>query len=160
MRILRPGAVPKEAIEAAAGPVGCGAAVISASGKAAASPGLLKSHYAPRIPLCVYDLEGLCREAAAKTRPGNGADQDIAVLFIDGTSRDKWLTGQPRFQQKAAVFVLSETGDMPEAAARLFETLHDLERLKIKRIYAQLASEEGLGAAINDRLRRAAANGT
>jgi L-threonylcarbamoyladenylate synthase len=160
MRILRPGAIPREAIEEIAGPVACGTAVSPASGEAAASPGLMKSHYAPRIPLCVHDIEGLCREAGAKTTQADEADQGIALLFIDGASRDKWLMGQPNLEQKAAISVLSETGNMLEAASRLFETLHDLERLGIKRIYAQLAPEESLGAAINDRLRRAAANGT
>jgi L-threonylcarbamoyladenylate synthase len=46
---------------------------------------------------------------------------------------------------------------MLEAASRLFETLHELDRLNIKKIHAQYAPEESLGIAINDRLRRAAA---
>jgi L-threonylcarbamoyladenylate synthase len=50
---------------------------------------------------------------------------------------------------------LSENGGDPEAAANLFGMLHELDRPDISRIYAQLAPERGLGAAINDRLRRA-----
>jgi L-threonylcarbamoyladenylate synthase len=64
---------------------------------------------------------------------------------------------QPTDLQAAAIAVLSETGNMLEAASRLFETLHELDRLDIKKIHAQYAPEGGLGTAINDRLRRAAA---
>ena len=52
---------------------------------------------------------------------------------------------------------LSETGNLVEAAARLFETLHELDAGGFSRILAQPVPEQGLGAAINDRLRRAGA---
>jgi hypothetical protein len=88
-------------------------------------------------------------------------DGDSAFLFFDGADRDNWLSEQTRLQGKKpkaasynAIAVLSETGNMLSAAARLFETLHELERLKVGRIHAQLVPEEGLGVAINDRLRR------
>ncbi|MDR2717339.1 MAG: threonylcarbamoyl-AMP synthase [Treponema sp.] len=152
-RILRPGAVAKESIEALIGPVASGNAAGSAAGPAAVtendaaigavSPGLLKSHYAPHIPLLAQDYESPRHETEI---------ENAAFLFFDGASRDKWLSGKPKPQ---TVTVLSETGNMLEAAARLFETLHELDRLDVRRIYAQLAPEEGLGAAINDRLRRA-----
>jgi len=51
--------------------------------------------------------------------------------------------------------VLSETGNMTEAAARFFQSLHELDNTEVSRIYAQLAPQEGLGAAINDRLKKA-----
>jgi L-threonylcarbamoyladenylate synthase len=165
MCILRPGAITREAIESIAGPIAYGSvsspilAETSTSIEVKASPGLMKSHYAPRIPLCVYDSKGLYIGAAVQAALENDNIQGIAVLFFNGASRDKWLAGQPHFQQKALITVLSETGNLIEAAARLFETLHNLERLDVKQIYAQLAPEEGLGTAINDRLRRAATNG-
>jgi len=144
-RILRPGAVTKESIEAIIGPVASGNAAVIENDAAggAVSPGLLKSHYAPRIPLLVKDSETLQHETEL---------DNAAFLFFDGASRDQWLSGR---REPKAVAVLSETGNMPEAAARLFETLHELDRLDVKRIYAQFAPEHGLGAAINDRLRRA-----
>jgi L-threonylcarbamoyladenylate synthase len=145
-RLLRPGATSREAITAAIGPVIDGKAVVA---EAAVSPGLLKSHYAPRIPLVSHDAETIYQVSD---------DGDSAFLFFDGTSRDKWLSEQPRPQgeakPKAAIAVLSETGNMLEAATRLFEVLHELERLKVNKINAQYAPEEGLGMAINDRLRR------
>jgi len=146
-RILRPGAVTKESIEAIIGPVASGPAAVIENDAAVGvdSPGLLKSHYAPRIPLVVKDSDA----------PRHETELDkTAFLFFDSASRDQWLVGHPQ-QRAAAVAVLSKTGDMLEAASRLFETLHELDRLDVKRIYARLAPEHGLGAAINDRLRRA-----
>jgi L-threonylcarbamoyladenylate synthase len=156
-RILRPGAVPRESIEGIIGPVASGPAAVientAAKGDAiaAASPGLLKSHYAPHIPLLVKDGDVLRDTLRHETELDHAA-----FLFFDGASRDQWLSGQ-REQKAAAVAVLSETGNMLEAAARLFEALHELDRLDVKRIYAQFVPEHGLGAAINDRLRRAGA---
>jgi L-threonylcarbamoyladenylate synthase len=128
--------------------------VVKYSPEAAVSPGLLKSHYAPRIPLITHNSETMCQVSD---------DGNSAFLFFDSASRDNWLSAQKRLQEKtnlgsepksAAIAVLSETGNILEAAARLFETLHELERLKVNKIHAQLAPDEGLGIAINDRLRR------
>ena len=143
-RILRPGGVTAETIEVligkVAGPVAHDAVL--------SSPGLLKNHYAPRVPLSVYDND----------LPGSLPDDPgSALLFFDGTSRDAWLSGRKTTEAKT-ITVLSEKGNMPEAAAKLFEILHDLDRPDIKRIHASLVPEEGLGIAINDRLRRAAAD--
>jgi L-threonylcarbamoyladenylate synthase len=137
--------VPKEAIEALVGAVAAGSAVANNS---PASPGLLKNHYAPRVPLVTHNGEPQTDGAACR---------DAAMLFFDGHSRDRWLSVSAAMpgSKPAAVAVLSEAGDLPAAAARLFEVLHELDRPGVKRIYAQLAPEEGLGVAINDRLRRA-----
>ena len=55
-----------------------------------------------------------------------------------------------------ATINLSETGDLAEAAANFFAALRDLDG-KAKSIAVMPIPEEGLGEAINDRLRRAAA---
>jgi L-threonylcarbamoyladenylate synthase len=52
---------------------------------------------------------------------------------------------------------LSPTGDVVEAAANLFALLHDLDRPEFEAIAVMPVPESGLGRAINDRLRRAAA---
>ena len=52
---------------------------------------------------------------------------------------------------------LSEAGDLTEAAARLFDGLHRLNAMGAERIAVSPIPETGLGRAINDRLRRAAA---
>jgi L-threonylcarbamoyladenylate synthase len=57
----------------------------------------------------------------------------------------------------AAVENLSASGDLTEAAAGLFAALHRLDALEVRGIAVMPVPETGLGAAINDRLRRAAA---
>jgi L-threonylcarbamoyladenylate synthase len=143
-RILRPGGTPQEAIEALIGAVAAGPLDDAALG-GMASPGLLKSHYAPGTPLLAYENTRLM-----------AADEYSACLFFDGESRDNWLASLLPESRTVPVAVLSETGSMAEAASRLFEILHELDSSGVKQIHAQLAPETGLGRAINDRLRRAA----
>ncbi len=129
--LLRPGALAADEIEAAIGPL----ARRAAPGPAAA-PGQLRAHYAPRTPLRVVDPG----QVPAAERAGAGA---LALReSCDGYS---------------AVRVLSRRGDLREAAAAFFEALHELDALGLERIDAQPLEERGLGLAIMDRLRRAAA---
>jgi L-threonylcarbamoyladenylate synthase len=96
------------------------------------SPGQLASHYAPRAAL---------RLNATSVEPGE-------VLLAFG----------PRVPQGAAGTAnLSPAGDLVEAAANLFAMLRVLDTGGAKRIAAMPIPEHGLGEAINDRLRRAAA---
>jgi L-threonylcarbamoyladenylate synthase len=149
-RVLRPGAVPREAIEAVIGPLAENTtlddtAMNGAAIHGAVSPGMMKSHYAPRACLEAHDLETLCKIPAE-----NGG----AFLFFDSASRDQWQKKQKQ-PQDTSIKILSGTGNITEAAARFFQSLHELDKPGISRIYAQLAPEEGLGRAINDRLQRA-----
>ena len=98
----------------------------------ARSPGMLASHYAPSLPL---------RLAAHAARPGE------ALLAFGGEA-------PPGFRE---VLWLSRTGDLAEAAANLFAMLRRLDRPDFTGIAVMPIPEEGLGRAINDRLRRAAA---
>lgn len=146
-RLLRPGGLARKAIEAVIGPL-AGGPFSAASSAAAPSPGMIKSHYAPATPLV------LCCSSAAFPPDGS------ALLFFSGSSRDGWLA---RHASRTGAFppfpgrTLSETGDPAEAAANLFDMLHELDRSGYARIYAEYAPNEGLGEAINDRLSRAAA---
>jgi L-threonylcarbamoyladenylate synthase len=145
VKILRPGGTPRESIEKLIGAVEDGCVTEGVP----ASPGLLKSHYAPATTLKVFPKEEMLELQFEK---------GSAFLFFDGFSRDAWLKKQDTDISKDAVIrVLSESGSTTEAAACFFETLHELDSLKVSHIYAQFASKEGLGAAINDRLRRASA---
>jgi L-threonylcarbamoyladenylate synthase len=134
--LLRPGGVPIEAIEAAIGPVRR-ALPIDAAGAARTlrSPGLLVSHYAPVLPV---RLEA------------RGATADEALLAFG-----------PAPSGAGAEFQLSASRDLTEAAANLFAGLRTLDAegqaRGLVRIAAMPVPEHGLGAAINDRLRRAAA---
>jgi L-threonylcarbamoyladenylate synthase len=141
-RILRPGGVSREEVEALIGRAegSCSEPAIHPR-----SPGQLKSHYAPRTPLSVHSRDELLAlpHEAGEVR-----------LFFDASSRGAWrgLLG--------GAFVLSETGNLSEAAARLFDLLHELDGLGASCIRAELAPDRGLGPAINDRLVRAAAAGS
>jgi L-threonylcarbamoyladenylate synthase len=91
------------------------------------APGQLASHYAPAKPL---------RLNAAEAGP------------------DEFLIG---FGAVGGDATLSASGDLEEAAARLFDLLHEADESPKERIAVAPIPDEGLGAAINDRLRRAAA---
>jgi L-threonylcarbamoyladenylate synthase len=96
------------------------------------SPGMLASHYAPSIPV---RLEALA--------PGPG---------------EAWLGfGPVPPGVRSPDLQLSEAGDPIAAAARLFAALRSLDRPPFTGIAVMPIPEAGLGAAINDRLRRAAA---
>ncbi|MDR0441982.1 MAG: threonylcarbamoyl-AMP synthase [Treponema sp.] len=152
IKILRPGGTPKEKIEELIGSVQDGFFTAEDAKNTPKSgfisPGQLKSHYAPRTPLSVFSENDIFN---LPWKPGD------AFLFFDSPSRNTWFESlSPRPSAKAVIRVLSPSGNTLEAASRLFETLHELDSLKISRIFAQLVPLEGLGEAINDRLRRAA----
>lgn len=169
-RILRPGGAGREALEAAAGEpfgfgfagpapdlpgpgFGSGSGLHSGSGPRsgpAPSPGMLKSHYAPLVPLVLHTPA----EMAALSPEG-----DAGYLFFSGRNRDEWLARNKAEDSPDRIMALSEEGAAVEAAAGLFERLHRLDRRGfLRRIHAETLPEEGLGAAVNDRLRRAAAS--
>jgi L-threonylcarbamoyladenylate synthase len=158
-RLLRFGGIPGEQLEALIGPVEIAGPARAGNGDsrggppsaktagAPESPGQLTSHYAPRTPLLVYRRADMI---ALDRRAGEG------FLFFDGAAREAWTArngGETR--GAGAVMTLSETGDMIEAAAKLFDTLHKLDALELSCIRAQEAPGGSLGPAINDRLYRA-----
>ncbi|MCL2608789.1 MAG: L-threonylcarbamoyladenylate synthase [Treponema sp.] len=142
LTVLRPGGITAEAIREVAGRVSLRP---DAGERPPVSPGMLKSHYAPASPLTTYAYGEI---DSAEVRPGQ------AILFFDGISRDGWLAGR-KPEGKPCVAVLAPSGDSLQAASRLFQILHALDRLRPGLIHAQMAPERGLGLAINDRLTRA-----
>jgi len=147
IKILRPGGTPKEAIEKLIGSVH----VVSGNGDAnigLSSPGQLKSHYAPKTPLCLLNRDIITSQSY---KPGS------VFLFFDASARNEWLK-RNNPSEKAIIRVLSESGCSLEAASHLFEILHELDSFNVLQIFAQIAPSEGLGEAINDRLSRAAAS--
>jgi L-threonylcarbamoyladenylate synthase len=124
--LLRPGAVPREAIEKITGPLR------GPSHGRVASPGQLASHYAPRAPLRLDAHQAGSTEAllAFGSEVPAGASQMLN---------------------------LSPSGDLAEAAANLFAMLRALDANGAKAIAVMPVPAWGLGEAINDRLRRAAA---
>lgn len=127
--LLRPGAVAAEAIEAV---VGARLARHAAAGLLPTSPGQLESHYAPRTPL---------RLEAGFAAPGE------ALLAF----------GPVALPGDVPTFNLSPSGSLTEAAANLFSALRRLDAAGARCIAVMPVPQTGLGEAINDRLRRAAA---
>ncbi len=127
--MLRPGAIPLERIETV-----LGAKITRAEGSSARphSPGQLESHYATQAPL---------RLNATDVHEGE-------ALLAFGA-----VTPAP----SGAVFNLSPAGDLVEAAANLFAALRGLDAHNPTAIAVMPIPSHGLGDAINDRLRRAAA---
>jgi L-threonylcarbamoyladenylate synthase len=150
-RILRPGGVSRETIEALIGAVEvseiAGGAALREPPLAPISPGQLKSHYAPRTPLSLHRREAM---AALPYMPGE------LYLFFSPATYDPWLAAQGTTPPPHSVQVLSSTGSTLLAAANLFDLLHELDRRGASCIHAEEAPPVELGPAINDRLFRAA----
>lgn len=138
LTVYRLGGLAVEEIERVAGPVHL--ALNQSSNPAA--PGMLKAHYAPRKLMLLGDIPALlARQAGKKTGILNFRKQAPAP-------------------GAAVHLTLSETGDLAEAAQRLFAALRQLDNSDVDVILAEYVPEEGLGRAINDRLRRAAKKDT
>ena len=137
--LLRPGGLPRAAIEAVLGKVLLNVADdAEASTSHPLAPGMLESHYAPRTPL---------RLNATRIEAGE------AVLAF-GKSLPVGI------DKASIVLNLSERSDPVEAAANLFGHLRALDAKGASGIAAMPVPMDGLGEAINDRLRRAAVPAT
>ena len=94
------------------------------------SPGMLKKHYSPGIP-----------------------------VILDSKRFDKkhaLITLGKQYKNKNNYFNLSQKSDLKEAASNLYKTLRKIKKLKFKKIYVVKIPNKGPGIAINDRLKRAA----
>ncbi len=140
--VLRPGAISAEQISEVLGQeIGYD---LGGSADAPKSPGQLLKHYAPSIPvrLNAVDLE------AGEALLGFGSDKFMGVKGGGGSVRKLPDSGYKN---------LSEAGDLHEAAAHLFAMMRMLDIPEHKGIAVMGIPNEGLGIAINDRLKRAAA---
>ncbi|HLF35811.1 MAG TPA: L-threonylcarbamoyladenylate synthase [Cyclobacteriaceae bacterium] len=103
------------------------------------APGMLKSHYAPAKKVILFDHDLPAMNVVAAN----------AGILSFNKLRDE----VPAENQ----YMLSGNSDLKEAGKNLFTGLRFLDNLDIQIIYAELVPETGIGKAINDRLRRAAA---
>ena len=102
------------------------------------APGQLKSHYAPKVPLFIGDLEEL-----EKTH----SDKKIGALVFGNHNT---------FSEKTIIKNLSQHENYAEAAVNLFNYLREFDEMDIDIIIADYLPNINLGIAINDRLKRAA----
>ncbi len=131
--ILRLGGLPIEDIERVIGSISFHKNSLSKP----ISPGMLESHYSPRKKVILG-------------RPAQGVGENKRIGYI---GFEFPVDGIPIHHQR----ILSSTGALAEAARNVFGALRELDSLDIELIYAELVPELGLGRAINDRLKRAAA---
>jgi len=102
------------------------------------SPGQLKSHYAPRIPLVMGDVNVTTAAFPEK--------KVAALVFFEKNFASNIIAEE----------VLSPSGDLKEAASNLFGALRRLDKSGADLIVAEHFPNYGFGMAINDRLERAA----
>lgn len=130
--VLRLGGIARESLESV---LRMSVAVATGTSNLPSSPGMLARHYAPRTSL---------RLNAEEAEPG-----------------EAWLGFGPDAAAHSGPSVsLSPGGDLIEAATRLFAALRTLDAAGCTRIAVAPIPEDGLGEAINDRLRRAARGAT
>ena len=130
--VLRLGGTTVEQITEAIGPV----EVNTTSSSAPQAPGMTLSHYAPRKPMYIGSIQNLMQQIKG----------DVSVLSFQDS--------YPNYRN----IRLSETGDLKEAARNLFSAMRTLDADPGRIIIGEWVPDEGLGRAINDRLRRAATN--
>lgn len=135
--LLRPGGLTIEDIEGITGKLEI---KTEDTGAGPEAPGQLSSHYSPHTPIrVVKDIN--------KIRPG---------IRKTGLLAFRSYPERGGFSQ---IEILSEAGDIREAAARLFVCLHSLDRAGLDIIYAEQVPETGLGRAIMNRLYKAEGKG-
>ncbi|MBK7105233.1 MAG: threonylcarbamoyl-AMP synthase [Ignavibacteriae bacterium] len=130
--LLRHGGIAKESIEEIIGKLDEPNSLVYFPN----SPGQLKIHYAPNIPIYFYDDELI----------KNFSNKNIGAIFFH-----KIKNGEKFKVSK----VLSINSDLHEATANLFSFLHELENLNLDLIVVEPIKNIGLGAAIMDRLTKA-----
>ena len=131
--LLRPGGVTLEALQAEIGAVQRGVPITAAlASRTLRSPGMLLSHYAPDLPV--------------RLNAQNVAGDEGLIAF------------GPPLSGAGAAYQLSESANLIEAAAHLFDALRYFDTISgLRGIAVMPIPQEGLGLAINDRLERAAA---
>ena len=144
-RLLRPGGLPLEELEAAAGRIVVDKAVtgLLAEGERPRAPGMKYRHYAPKAPVTV--VTGPSAASAAYIRAHAGPDSGVICfreylgLFPGRVTHD-----------------LGPEGDRAEQARRVFDALRAFDGTAVKEIFAQCPDGAGLGLAIGNRLKKAA----
>ncbi|MCI8680099.1 MAG: threonylcarbamoyl-AMP synthase [Oscillospiraceae bacterium] len=144
-RLLRPGGLPLEALEAVLGHVDVDRAVTAplSPGEKPRAPGMKYRHYAPQAPVTVVTGDGAA--TAAYIRRQAGANTGV-ICF--GEYRDRF--------PGCTVRSIGPAGDRGEQARRVFDALRSFDGTSVTAIFAQCPGEEGLGLAVANRLKKAA----
>lgn len=134
--LYRAGGIPVEEIEALIGPI----RIAGATGEEKKAPGRTLRHYAPRTPMYLF-----------KRREDLPENTRVGLLKIEISDEEHNSFDVTRD--------LSDTGDLREAAMKLYSSMRSLDSENLDYIIAEQVPNVDLGRAINDRLRRAAEDG-
>ena len=129
--VLRPGGLDPALIREEIGEI----EIFNRSTVNPTAPGQLPNHYAPRVPLFIVEDFESVKDIKNK-----------AALLLSSSDTDITFD---------KVEILSESGNLIEAASNLFESLHNLDKSGVDAIYVKRVADEGIGRAINDRLYKA-----
>ncbi|WP_054025478.1 L-threonylcarbamoyladenylate synthase [Bacillus sp. FJAT-28004] len=151
IRILRPGGITREALQKAAPSAAIDSASIEEPESAPRSPGMKYTHYAPKgeLELVQGDFEA------------------VSAYIQDqvGAARERGeVTGVLAFEERLDrydadyVFSLGSEEELGTAAHQLYAALRDFDGAGAQRIWAESCSEHGIGAALMNRLAKAAGN--
>ena len=151
-RILRPGGVSYEALCEVLGNVMINGQKASQDNLPQLSPGMLSRHYAPRAVMILYESDGdarVCAEMQEKVTGLLAEGKKVGVIcavedliYFEGTN--------------AAVRLVGSVEQLDEIARNLYLALRDLDAAGMDYIVAREFGSQGIGLAIQDRLRRAA----
>lgn len=161
IEVLRPGPVMEEMLAQ------FGAVRVVSGARRIIAPGQLPSHYAPRTKLIlVDDVANFAAPSGSRfgllslrLRPSSRPERSEVEGPRDASLKAARRNPSARVGMTFAVVrELSSRGDLREAAANLFRMLRELDAAHLDLIVAEKVANEGIGAAINDRLQRAASS--
>jgi L-threonylcarbamoyladenylate synthase len=154
-RILRPGGISLEELHTilpeVQPPVQRGVILEGEENLAKKAPGQLLTHYAPNVPLLLFDgtIEEMRRSMLVEIERRYARGELAGILIADEDI--------PTFQDThALVYAAGSENDLVRVAAHLFAGLRTLEEARVQVILCRSFGEQGLGLAIRDRLLKAA----
>ena len=144
-RLLRPGGLPLESLEAVLGHVDVDKAVVSLlkDGERPKAPGMKYRHYAPKAPVTVVTGDPAASAAYIRAHLPAGAG---VICF---TEYKDLFPGR-------SIHDLGSAHDKAEQARRVFDALREFDHETVTEIYAQCPDPAGLGLAVSNRLKKAA----
>ena len=144
-QLLRPGGLPLEALEEVLGEVTLDKAVtgLLSDGEQPRAPGMKYRHYAPQAPVTVVTGDPAASAAYIQAHMG---EKSGVICFREFTSR---FAGHETHD-------LGPAKDRAEQARRVFDALRTFDGTDVTEIWAQCPDREGLGLAVENRLKKAA----
>lgn len=148
-RLLRPGGITLEQLEAVLGEVAVDPAVtrLMGAGEQPKAPGMKYRHYAPKAPVTVVTGDP---QKSAEYIASHAAPEDGIICF------DEFLPLFTRRSETRPVMDLGPAGDKEEQARHIFDALRSFDHTSVPAIWAQCPDAIGIGLAIANRLNKAA----